>query len=160
MRKNMFRFALLPAVVLYALHTQASVPLDSIGTERLEGRVYVLHKVEQGQTLYSLLRRYRASMGDFEAANPGTEKEVKINQVVRLPYRGSLAAAGAATAPEQGEPVRKTNTARHTVLQGETLYAIARRYGVSPNDLKKWNNLPASGDLRICLLYTSPSPRD
>lgn len=33
----------------------------------------------------------------------------------------------------------------HTVRSGDTLYDIARRYGVTINQLKQWNKLPSSG---------------
>ncbi len=40
------------------------------------------------------------------------------------------------------EPVEeKSNELKHTVAQGETLYAISRKYGVSVDDIQKWNGL-------------------
>jgi len=39
---------------------------------------------------------------------------------------------------------RRTYHYRHTVLPGETLGALARRYTVRVRDLRRWNNLPGS----------------
>jgi membrane-bound lytic murein transglycosylase D len=41
---------------------------------------------------------------------------------------------------EKAEPVRTV----YRVRQGDTLYAIARRHGVSVDDLRKWNRLKGS----------------
>jgi membrane-bound lytic murein transglycosylase D len=37
----------------------------------------------------------------------------------------------------------------HFVQRGETLYSISRKYSVSVDDLRKWNNLNASADLQF-----------
>ena len=47
--------------------------------------------------------------------------------------------------------IKKTGSAStkiHTVRSGESLSIVARKYGVSVNDLKKWNNLKSSRLLR------------
>ena len=48
--------------------------------------------------------------------------------------------AGRTTGAERAEPVRTV----YRVRQGDTLYAIARRHGVSVDDLRKWNRLKGS----------------
>ena len=45
----------------------------------------------------------------------------------------------------------------HVVQPGDTLYEISQTYGVSIEAIAEANNLP---NIRACLLYTSPSPRD
>lgn len=47
-----------------------------------------------------------------------------------------------ATAPAGGE-------ATHVVREGETLYAIARRYGLNPADLARWNGLGDGSLIRV-----------
>jgi lipoprotein NlpD len=47
----------------------------------------------------------------------------------------------------QGNPANGAWT--HTVLPGETLYAIARRYGVTAQDLIAWNNLSNPNQLEV-----------
>ncbi len=38
----------------------------------------------------------------------------------------------------------------HIVQKGETLYGIARRYGISLDDLRRWNNLVNSNVINVC----------
>lgn len=53
----------------------------------------------------------------------------------------------ATTQPVASQPVATQPSASgtHTVQKGQTLFAISRMYGVSVQDLTRWNNLPASG---------------
>jgi membrane-bound lytic murein transglycosylase D len=45
--------------------------------------------------------------------------------------------------PTPAPQVSSTTTRHtHTVVQGETLYRLSQTYGVSVDDIKKWNNLP------------------
>jgi LysM repeat protein len=62
-------------------------PLDSVGIEKKNGRLFVLHKIEQGETLYSILRRYNSSEKEFYAANPEFKKDgiMASDQVISVP---------------------------------------------------------------------------
>jgi len=64
-------------------------PVDSLGLEKKNGKTFVLHKVEQGETLYSILRRYGSSEKEFYAANPDFNKSaiVNSNQVITIPVQ-------------------------------------------------------------------------
>jgi LysM repeat protein len=50
--------------------------------------------------------------------------------------------------PMQTTPIFVQGPPNHTVAKGETLYAIARKYNLSVDDIKKWNRL-GSSDLRV-----------
>lgn len=43
-----------------------------------------------------------------------------------------------------------SSTAHHRVQKGESLYRIAKQYGVTVNDLAAWNNMLATDILNIC----------
>ena len=63
-------------------------------------------------------------------------------------------------APTQNYATRTvTSTQSHYVAEGDTLYGIARRYNTDVTTLKASNGL-SDDTISICLLYTSPSPRD
>ncbi|WP_411838643.1 LysM peptidoglycan-binding domain-containing protein [Paracoccus sp. ME4] len=65
--------------------------------------------------------------------------------VVTDPFAGQTAAAAPASTPTEGAPA---NPREHVVAAGETAWAVARRYGVSVQDLASWNGLPADMSLR------------
>jgi LysM repeat protein len=62
-------------------------PLDSIGIEKKNGKLFVLHKIEQGETLYSILKRYNSSEKEFYVANPKFKKDAIMasGQVISIP---------------------------------------------------------------------------
>ena len=64
----------------------ARSPLDSVGVERKDGRKFVLHRVDQGQTLYGVARRYGVNVKDIKAANPDlSDGGVRYDQLLRVP---------------------------------------------------------------------------
>jgi LysM repeat protein len=138
-----------PAVASSPVHSR-----DSIGTEYRDGKRFVLYRVESGQTLYSILRKYRLSMADFKAANPGANEAVQFDEVLRIPYgltgvsteTNAVVSAPNPESPLPGTPEVRPST--HTVQPGETLYSLARRFGLSVSDLIVWNHLPETGTVQ------------
>ena len=55
--------------------------------------------------------------------------------------------------------VNQENLQYHKVKTGENLKNIALLYGVSIEQMMEWNALQTT-NIYVCLLYTSPSPRD
>lgn len=135
-----------------------ALPADSIGVEKKNGKNYVKHKVESGETLYRLSKRYGASVDDIKAENPDVEKGFKEGMTLLIPYTKK---SGATSKP--AEPVKTTESSKstekstakpvgdaktHTVENGQGLYAISKLYKVSVEDIKKWNNL-SSNDVKV-----------
>ncbi len=58
---------------------------DSVGVEKKDGKRFILHRVDEGQTLYAIARRYGRSVADIKAANPTLKDAVRYAQVVRIP---------------------------------------------------------------------------
>lgn len=63
---------------------KASV-VDSIGVEKKDGKRFIIHRVDEGQTLYAIARRYGRSVADIKAANPTLANSVKYAELVRVP---------------------------------------------------------------------------
>lgn len=58
---------------------------DSVGVEKKGGKRYILHRVDEGQTLYAIARRYSRSVAEIKAANPDMNESVRYDQLVRIP---------------------------------------------------------------------------
>lgn len=102
---------------------------DSIGTETVNGKVFVIHSVGEKETLYGISRRYGASVETILQYNPTADAGLEIGQILKVPYTPKKvvrATGGAAT---------------HTVAAKETMYSISKMYGVSIEEIKQWNNL-------------------
>ncbi|WP_347157814.1 LysM peptidoglycan-binding domain-containing protein [Pontibacter chitinilyticus] len=97
------------------------------------------HTVKQGETLYSISRMYAVTINDINRWNNLGEEPLKIGQ--------ELLIAEPLTTPVQEETVKtrtapdKSGNGTHTVTAGETLYQISKKYTVSIDELRRWNNL-------------------
>lgn len=109
-----------------------SLEYDSVGVSEVNSRLYIIHQVEQGETLYSISRKYGVSVDDILKANPGMGKNLKIDMTIFIPYSQQK---------EQASVNKRSGVAFHVVKPSETLYSISRQYGVTVSDIKKWNNL-------------------
>lgn len=180
-------FLLSSLLVITATPARAATPADSIGIEKVDGKRYILHRVDEGQTLYAVARRYGRSVAEIKTANPDMADALRYAQVIRVPIPdGALsrkeartidraireeekmkkreASAQPPSTPKPGTPAEKTTarpaasgnaksnedparndpakTGIHVVAAGQTLYSLASRYGVSPENLRRWNDLP------------------
>ena len=129
--------------ILLAITSQAFGPTfgpkDSIGIERKGGKNLVIYKVESGETLFSIARKYRTTVAQVQALNPALAAGgVQKGQTLRLPALGGDKATQTASVPApKGSEVEKI----HVVTAGQTLFAIARQYSASVEQIKTWNSL-------------------
>ncbi len=115
------------------LFTLAShMPADSLRTETINGKIYVVHQVEEKETLYSISRRYGATILAILEQNPNADAGIEVGQILKVPYtpKGRTSA-----------PVHTAEGTLHRVEAKETLFSIARLYNVSVDDIKAWNSL-------------------
>ena len=129
--EHMKRFtAFLIFLFASTLVAQASVQTlkDSVGAEVVNGKTFILYKVEPKETLFGIANKYNLSVADLVKHNPETEAGLKVGAIIRIPYTKPSSATAAA-----GK--------FHTVEPKETLYSISRLYNVSVEDIKQWNNI-------------------
>jgi LysM repeat protein len=98
----------------------------------LEGKIYYVHIVKAGQTLYSIARAYNVSEKEIMIENPGTTVDLAIGQVLKIP------SDPASAFPVDTKEVQSRQN-RHTMKEGETLYAVSRMYGCTVEELINLN---------------------
>jgi LysM repeat protein len=110
--------------------TKAEVltPVDSVGVETVNGKTFIIHKVDEKETLFAISRRYKVSVDAILEFNKEAEKGLEIGQIVKVPYT-----------PKQ--TVRPGDGIVHTVEAKETMFSISRKYGVTTDEIKQWNSL-------------------
>lgn len=142
--------------ISFQVYAVTVFPKDSIGIERTQNKSFILHKVEAKETFYSLSRKYKVNVKEIQAANPGIST-LNIGETVRIPYveKSSNAVITIINTPEKPASQHKT----HIVEVSETLYAISRRYGITVDDIKTWNNL-TSNDINVGQELIIADPRE
>lgn len=87
-------FCLVIAAILWGTSAFATpFVVDSTGTESKNGKTYVLHRVEAGQTLYAVMRKYKTTIKALKDANPGMKDNLSVGQMVRVPSESHAAPA-------------------------------------------------------------------
>lgn len=120
----MIKFLILVSVSFF----NPEIKSDSIGMETINGKPFVVHKIERGETLYSISKRYGVTVDQILEHNPTADAGLEVDHILKVPY-----------VPRA--PKRPTNGNTHIVAEKETLFSISRQYGVSVDELKQWNNL-------------------
>jgi LysM repeat protein/ABC-type branched-subunit amino acid transport system substrate-binding protein len=90
--------------------------------------VYMIHTVKEGETLSELAEQYNVKLSEIYQLNPGLTPAVKIGQKIKLPRPAKVA-----------ETVEPATFKFHVVQKNETLFSIAKQYGVTVDELKKNN---------------------
>lgn len=96
-----------------------------------------IHKVKPEETLFSLSRKYNVSLQDIHNSNPGLTSDLSIGQKLRIPM--NLAKANRSEKENQEKIFKGTSFSYYTVKPKETVYRIAKNFGISQNELIRMN---------------------
>lgn len=121
------------------------------------------HIVQPGETLYDIGQAEGIrlkSLAEYNHLEPGEQPaygeklylQDKAPARPRLASETAMAAVSANTtitpAPASSDTTDQPTPVRHIVRSKETLYAIARQYGVAVEDIRNWNHL-SGYDLKV-----------
>lgn len=112
-------------IVALSMSTVLFAQPEKAQTEVINGKKYYIHFVQSGNTLYGIHKLYQVPIEAIVQANPGVEKGLQDGQRILVPVPGS---AGL-----------ETNLVLHTVEPKETLYAVAKKYNTSTEELIRLN---------------------
>ena len=104
-----------------------------------------VHVVKRGESLGSIARKYHVTVANIKKWNRLKRETIHVGQRLTI-YRSG---APMAQVGKSNQKNNKTSTSTpqvktHTVKKGETLSSIARKYGCTVNDIKKWNGLKSN----------------
>jgi len=131
-----FILLLLGVFLMQALPAQDPVTVERTTNKViLEGKVYYIHVVKPGQTLYAISKAYNISQKEIAIENPGVISGIQIGQSLKIPVEPTLQEeVDTSGLLEQDQDVQI-----HKVKKGETLYGIARKYQISEEMLRQAN---------------------
>lgn len=113
------------------------------------------YTVAAGDTLYSVARRFNLSLDDLKTANQLDSNTVLVGQVLNVNKtldKGVTLLADSRASQAQQDALLKVSglqinqratgsvPAEYVVQRGDTLFSIARRFGVNHNDIQRWND--------------------
>ncbi len=127
-------FSILPAVIFF-LAGPAVLQAD------------VTHTVKPGESLYAIGKKYQATPEQILAANQLSSGTIRAGQKLVIPGgEGKGESSGPKkTSPSAGGAAGASKVpTMHKVKKGETLAAIAKKYGLEAEELKEINELKGS----------------
>jgi cell wall-associated NlpC family hydrolase len=139
--------------------TKVSIP------EIVSNNAEITHEVLSKETLWGIAKQYNLSVQDLYKINPDIEKEgLKKGQIIKIPQKDLKNLASTEEFEKPTEPQKPTSLEKNTskeeiivaaktddkieistegivreVLPKETLYSIAKQYGITIKDLQKAN---------------------
>ena len=131
--------------------------------EKKRKREYLSHKIKAGETLYGIARDYNISVATLMEDNPDVNPQalnVGKSLWVRKAEIGSSSEQEAKE--DMAEYADNLNKATddgyiyHVVMPGETIYSLARRYGITENEFVAMNDV--DGGLKSGAVVRVPDP--
>ena len=147
----LFRFFVLCLIfitVVEPVNSQVTVTLSTTKVT-MDGKTFLLHIVQPGETLFSISRAYNVSQYYIVLNNPGVQSGVRAGAEIRIPIEDDEAPTNATDEdPEQ--------FIRHITEQGQTIYWLTRNYNITEEELYRYNPELASSPLQAGQLVRIP----
>ncbi|MCI8569250.1 MAG: LysM peptidoglycan-binding domain-containing protein [Bacilli bacterium] len=109
---------------------QLKIPINDIGN----GSDYIIYVVKAGDSLYSISKKYGLSVDNLRRYNNLTSDLLSIGQQLKIPNNNM----------EDDNNEESGNVLIYVVKAGDSLYSIAKKYGVTVDSLIKLNNLTSN----------------
>jgi len=100
--------------------------LFAFSIQAQENVTYFLHKIEKGQSLYSISSMYGVKRDDIIKLNPDSAEKIYAGQTIKIPQTTQVS-------KESPKDVY------HTIQNGETLFRITRMYNITAKDITDAN---------------------
>lgn len=98
------------------------------------------HQVQQGETFYSISRRYGISVEELLRLNNMTDpRQLRTGQVIKISN----------VVPNDEGQLDKDSEMVVTIQRGDTLFSLARRYRTTVEEIQKRNNITSPTGLRV-----------
>tara|TARA_B100000767_G_scaffold242088_1_gene238936 strand:- start:1619 stop:3466 length:1848 start_codon:yes stop_codon:yes gene_type:complete len=112
---------------------------------------FTFHTVSKGETSYGIAKKYQINLNDFFIYNPDASNGLSKGDTLKIPVKSFIIQ----TLNNEIDSTIK----RHKVLPGETLWSIAKIYGVKLSIIKAYNKLITNelSESQLLLIPNIPS---
>lgn len=114
-----------------------------------------VHRVAPGDSLSTIARRYGTSVSQLMAVNDLHNHSIRMGKTLVLPGSGSAQSGSLSAAQVASTRARlaaggstKGVSREYVIRSGDSLWSIARRFKVSPQQLQAWNDISADKALQ------------
>lgn len=138
------------------------VPASKSQVERQLNDQPISYKIQSGDTLTGVASRYNIALSDLAAANGlSSTSNLILGRSITIPAGGSATASSTSSAsssksnstatstPASNSGKKLNNTESYKVQSGDGLIMLARRLGVSVEDLAATNNIATNAQLQL-----------
>jgi LysM repeat protein len=144
-----YLFTLCFVLLCFALISQTK----STNIQTINGKKYYLHKLDKGQSLYSITKLYNVKLDDIYTENPELKDGTKAGQEIKIPFAGDAAhfnnqntsTPTVVSTPKTLVQIDTMKYATYKVGKGETVYAITKKFNLSADYFEKLNPGSRSG---------------
>jgi LysM repeat protein len=105
---------------------------------------YIKHKVQKGENLTQIAKKYDVTTSEIIKLNPDAQKSIELDTILLIPNK---------------EKAQTLTSKKHTVLAKETIYSISKLYNVTIDDLQNSNSEILRDGLKIGLILNIPAKR-
>ena len=139
--------AVIAKPVIPVVNNKPARPVENIVTAE--------HVIKAKENLNLLAEKYGTTVDEIKRLNGLSSNNLRIGQVLKIPNANNVVVENVpavavppvvktSTKPVVEQPVPKASTTgglEHNVLAGETIYSIAKKYGLTTYQIKTANNL-------------------
>lgn len=140
------------------------VAAGPVKTEKVNGRTRVTYGVQSGDSLWVIATKFNVSVDALKQWNNLKRRNPTL-QVGSLLYVWPDGEGAAQVQERSGTVVAKHVGAQakpggkvHTLANGETLWSVAQRYGVTVEDIMRWNNIKDHRTIPVGKLLNLSAP--
>lgn len=109
----------------------------------INGTEYYVYKVQAGEGLYSISKRFNVSQSEINNLNPQIQDGLHAGEDILIPKKAQKNTKNIDN--EQSKESFNTNYIQHKVKKKQTIFAISRIYNISQEDILKANPQAADG---------------
>ena len=121
----------------------------------ISGKTYYIHVVKKGQTAYSISKAYGITVEELIKENPSVEFGVNENQLLRIPVVEAISRPDTVERHAFQTQRDESRYIYHKLIAGDTVFSLAKRYGVSEAEIINSNpgveifKLPVGSEIAI-----------